>query len=107
MDMSTYTGDLCVYDFDDTIYDGDSCRDIVKYGLRKHPFITLRALKKAKALKKEYEKGLVSFDKVKETLLSFIFEIKNYPKFINKFVSSHMKKIKPFYSSRKTNHDLI
>ena len=107
MDICTYDGDLNVYDFDDTIYDGDSCRDIVKYGLRKHPFITLRALRKANALNKEYEKGLVSFDKVKETLLSFIFEIRNYPKFINKFVSSHMKKIKPFYNSRKTEHDLI
>ena len=107
MDTSNYNGELCIYDFDGTIYDGDSCRDIVKYGLRKHPFITIRALKKANKLNKEYKAGLISFDKVKQTLLSFIFQIHNYPKFINKFVSSHMKKIKPFYNSRKTEHDLI
>ena len=42
-----------IYDFDGTIYNGDSCRDIVKYGLKKHPFITLKALKAAKKLNKE------------------------------------------------------
>ena len=31
-----------IYDFDGTIYDGDSCRDIVKYGLKKHPILTLK-----------------------------------------------------------------
>ncbi len=96
-----------IYDFDGTIYNGDSCRDIVKYGLMKHPFITLKALKKAKKLNKEYQNSLVSFERVKETMLSFIFEIPNYPKFINKFVLSHMKKIKPFYNSRKTQNDVI
>ena len=105
--MSDFNGTICVYDFDGTIYDGDSCRDIVKYGLRKHPFITMKALKKAKKLEKEHEAGLVSFEQVKETLLSFIFQIPNYPKFINKFVSKNMKKIKPFYNSRKTEHDVI
>ncbi len=107
MNTSNYEGNICVYDFDGTIYDGDSCKDIVKYGLKKHPFLTLKALKKAKKLNKEYEAGLVPFEKVKEALLSFIFEIRNYPKFINKFVSSHMKKIKPFYNARKTQNDLI
>ena len=87
-----------IYDFDGTIYDGDSCRDIIKYGLKRHPIITLKALKKAKSLNKEYERGLVSFENVKETLLSFIFQIPNYPKFINKFVAAHMNKIKPFYT---------
>ena len=74
-----------IYDFDGTIYNGDSCRDIIKYGLKKHPFITYRALKKAKKLNKEYENGLVSFEKVKETMLSFIFEIPNYPFYSHKY----------------------
>ena len=96
-----------IYDFDGTIYNGDTCRDIVKYGLRKHPFITYRALKKAKKLNVDYERGLVTFEKVKEEMLSFIFQINNYPKFINSFVKSHMKNIKPFYKSRKTANDVI
>ena len=105
--MSEINNTICVYDFDGTIYDGDSCRDIVKYGMKKHPILTMRALKKAKKLNKEYEENLVSFEKVKETMLSFIFQIPNYPRFINKFVSKHMKKIKPFYNSRKTQRDVI
>ena len=52
-----------IYDFDGTIYNGDSCKDIIKYGMKKHPFITMKALKKAKKLNKEYKQGLVSFIK--------------------------------------------
>ena len=96
-----------VYDFDGTIYDGDSCKDIVKYGLKKHFKITYESLKKAKKLNRDYKNGLVEFEKVKEELLSFIFKIPNYPKFINDFVTSHMKKIKPWYNSRKTGNDII
>jgi len=106
MDTSNTNG-LSVYDFDGTIYDGDSSRDMIKYGLIKHPFKTIKSLKKAKKLNNDYKSGIVSFDKVKEAMFSFIFEIPNYPKFINKFVFSHMKKIKPFYNSRKTKNDLI
>ena len=28
-----------VYDFDDTIYDGDTNKDIIKYALKKYPKI--------------------------------------------------------------------
>ncbi len=96
-----------IYDFDGTIYDGDSCKDIVKYGLKKYFKITYASLKKAKSLNKDYKNGLVEFEKVKEELLSFIFKIPNYPKFINDFVNAHMKKIKPWYNSRKTANDVI
>lgn len=96
-----------IYDFDDTIYNGDTNRDIIVYGFKKHPFLVLKALKKAKKLQKEYKNGLVEFERVKEALLSFIFQIKNYPKFINDFVDSHMKKIKPWYINRKSDNDII
>lgn len=96
-----------IYDFDDTIYNGDTNRDIIVYGFKKHPFLVLKALKKAKKLQKEYKNGLVEFERVKEALLSFIFQIKNYPKFINDFVDLHMKKIKPWYINRKSDNDII
>jgi HAD superfamily phosphoserine phosphatase-like hydrolase len=105
--MYDYNGNICIYDFDGTIYDGDTCRDIVMYGLKTHPFITMKSLIKAKKLQKEYEAGFASFESVKTAMLSFIFKIPNYPKFINTFVSKHMKKIKPFYNSRKTVNDVI
>ena len=96
-----------IYDFDGTIYKGDSCKDIVKYGLFHYPSLTYKALKNARKKKKDYDNNLVPFEVVKQELLSFIFKIPNYPKFIEDFVSSHMKKIKPFYLSRKTENDVI
>ena len=96
-----------IYDFDGTIYNGDSCRDIVIYGLKKYPKKTFASLKKARELNKDYKSGLINFEQVKEAMLSFIFEIENYPKFVNDFVNSHMKKIKPWYLSRKNENDMI
>lgn len=96
-----------IYDFDDTIYNGDTNRDILMYGFKKHPFLVLKALKKAKKLQNDYKRGVIEFERVKEAMLSFIFEIKNYPKFINDFVDSHMKNIKPWYISRRTQNDIV
>lgn len=96
-----------IYDFDDTIYNGDTNRDILMYGFKKHPFLVLKALKKAKKLQKDYKRGVIEFERVKEAMLSFIFEIKNYPKFINDFVDSHMKNIKPWYIGRRTQNDIV
>ena len=96
-----------IYDFDGTIYDGDSCKDIILYGLKTHPMKTIKALKKANKLNHDYKKELIPFERVKETMLSFIFEIDNYQEFINDFVNSHMNKIKPWYSERKTDNDVI
>ena len=66
-----------IYDFDGTIYNGDSCRDIVIYGLKKYPKKTFASLKKARELNKDYKSGLINFEQVKEAMLSFIFEIVN------------------------------
>lgn len=96
-----------IYDFDDTIYNGDTNRDILMYGFKKHPFLVLKALKKAKKLQKDYKRGVIEFERVKEAMLSFIFKIKNYPKFINDFVDSHMKNIKPWYINRRTQNDIV
>ena len=96
-----------IYDFDGTIYNGDSCKDIIIYGFKKHPSLVIKSLKKANKLNHDYKNGLVEFERVKEELLSFIFKINNYPKFINDFVSSHIKKIKPWYMSRKNENDII
>ena len=96
-----------IYDFDYTIYDGDSCKDIVLYGLKKHPFKTLKSLIKTNSLNKKYKKGLISFDIVKESLLSFIFKINNYEEFVNSFVNTHIHKMKPWYLERKTKNDVI
>ena len=96
-----------IYDFDDTIYDGDTSTDLVKWGLRKHPIITLKSLLKAYKLNKEYKKGKIPFERVKEVLLSFIFKTKDTNEFIKSFVKKHMKNIKPWYKDIQTENDII
>ena len=96
-----------IYDFDNTIYNGDTNKDIILYSLRKHPFKVINALLKANKLNKEYKKGLIPFERVKETMLSFLFKIKDTEKFIDGFVDSHIKNIKPWYLSKKDDKDII
>lgn len=96
-----------IYDFDGTIYNGDSTKDIISYAMKKHPFMVMKCLRRAKKKNKDFLQGLCSFEQVKEEMLAFIFKIENYPKFINDFVESHMKKIKPLYTSRHADNDVI
>ena len=96
-----------IYDFDNTIYDGDSNKDIIFYSLKKYPKLVIKSLNNARKLNRGYKKGFTEFERVKEEMLSFIFKIPNYPKFLNEFVDLNMKKIKPWYTSRKTQNDVI
>lgn len=96
-----------IYDFDDTIYNGDTNKDIIMYSFKKHPFKVVKALKKTKKLEVDYKRGLISFERVKEAMLSFLFEIDNLDEYIEKFVDLHIKKIKPWYLSRRSNNDIV
>lgn len=96
-----------IYDFDNTIYNGDTNRDILLYSFKKHPFKVIKALKKTKKLERDYKRGLITFERVKEAMLSFLFEIDDLDGYIEKFVNSHMKNIKPWYLSRKTDYDIV
>ena len=96
-----------IYDFDNTIYNGDTNKDILLYSFKKHPFKVIKALKKTKKLERDYKRGLITFERVKEAMLSFLFEIDDLDGYIEKFVSSHMKNIKPWYLSRKNDYDIV
>ncbi len=96
-----------IYDFDGTIYDGDSCKDLVLYGLKHRTSDTLKSLLKARRLNKRYKRGEIEFERVKQQMLSFVFKMPNYPRFLNRFVASHMDKIKPWYKSRILPNDVI
>lgn len=96
-----------IYDFDNTIYNGDTNKDILLYSFKKHPFKVIKALNKTKKLERDYKRGLITFERVKEAMLSFLFEIDDLNGYIEKFVDSHMKNIKPWYLSRKTDYDIV
>ena len=63
--------------------------------------MVMKCLRRAKKKNRDFLQGLCSFEQVKEEMLAFIFKMQNYPKFINDFVESHMKKIKPLYKTTK------
>ncbi len=96
-----------LYDFDNTIYDGDTNTDIILYSLKYHPINVIRCLIKARKLKKEYRKGLISFERVKEAMLAFLFQIKDLDAYLDRFVNKHMHKIKKWYLRKKSDKDVI
>lgn len=98
---------MYIYDFDNTIYEGDTSKDILIYSLKKHPILVLKSLKEAKKLEKEYKAGKVEFERVKETLFSFLFKIENLDDYLNEFVEKHFKKIKSFYIHQMRDEDLV
>ena len=96
-----------IYDFDDTIYDGDTFVDIIKYSLIRHPLITITSIFKTVPPFIKYKKKTTSFEEVKETLLSFLFKIENKEEYINQFIDSKKHKIKKWYYENQKDNDLI
>ncbi len=96
-----------VYDFDGTIYNGESNRDLILFTFKSHPFLVLFSLTKALVLYIKYKFKKVPFERVKETMLSFIFKIDNYDKLIDSFVEKNIKKIKSFYLDNKKDNDVL
>ena len=95
-----------VYDFDKTIYDGDSSIDFYFYCLKNKPSIILLlpkqfiafVLYKLKIRDKKY---------FKEMFFSFVKKINNIDKYINGFWKISIRKIKPWYISQKKHTDVI
>ena len=96
-----------VYDFDDTIYKGDSGVDIIKFGLKKHPVLVFTTLFKTCFVFAAYIFKKKEIVDIKESALSFIFKIKNKNKFIQEFIDKHISNIKPWYYEKKEENDLI
>ena len=98
-----------VYDFDNTIYDGESCFDLFKFYIKKDPSLMKLFPKVAKAFSR-YKKGEVGLSEMvskyapmaEEKLSAIDFE--NEPK---EFWDKHMHKIKPFYKQLQREDDLI
>lgn len=95
-----------VYDFDKTIYDGDSSIDFFKYALSKNKkclliiskLIIAIILYLLKVKEKEY---------LKSVFFSFIKYVDNLDKVVNAFWQINGKKIKKFYLNQKTSNDIV
>ncbi len=96
-----------IYDFDGTIYDGDSGADFLKYSFKHKPFRVTSSIIKTFFKYLKYKRGKVEFKEVKETLFSFVKYINNLDEYIKKFVDKHKKNIKKFYFEQKRKDDFI
>ncbi len=95
-----------VYDFDGTIYEGDSTADFFRFSLRRHPgcllTLPLTAVKGA-----GYALKIVDRDGLKTSLYRFLRHIPDIDEELELFWDLHEKNLMSWYLERKREDDLI
>ena len=99
-----------VFDFDNTIYDGESTLDLFFFYIVRKPWLVKHLFTILKAFAR-YEKGDVSLSEIIERYVPMVekdalrvFDFENDPKV---FWDKHEKKIKPIYNELRSDDDLI
>ena len=95
-----------LYDFDGTIYDGDSTVDFFLYELRRHPIIFITLFEDLLFVIL-YVLHLVDKTRMKEHFYKFLRYIKNVDEEVISFWRKHDKNIKMFYLDKKHDKDII
>jgi phosphoserine phosphatase len=95
-----------LYDFDKTIYDGDSTRDFFFFELKRHPIIFITLFETA-FFGLLYLLHIVSKTKMKEHFYKFLKFIKNIDAEVIAFWRINDNKIKKFYKDKNHEHDII
>ncbi len=96
-----------VYDFDGTIYDGDSGVDFVKYSIRKKPKTLLYLLGTIGTVILFLFKRRTKED-IKTKLFGFVKEIDDLDSFVADFWKKHEKKLKKFWTEKEDHkNDII
>lgn len=94
------------YDFDKTIYDGDSSIDIYAYLLKKNPLL-IRFLPKQIFGIILYKLKRITKKEMKEKYFIFLKGVSNIDDKINLFWEEHKSKIKDWYLENKQESDVI
>ena len=99
-----------VFDFDNTIYNGESTLDLFFYYIVRKPWLVKHIGTVLKAFAR-YKKGDVALPEVIERYIPMVekdalrvFDFENDPK---KFWDKHERKIKPLYNELRSDDDLI
>lgn len=95
-----------VYDFDGTIYDGDSARDFVKYSY-KNRYITLKEYVHVYYTYFKYLVGVYDKTEFKENIYRFLNKIDDIDSVVNDFWKIHRRKLKDFYLVKNHRKDII
>ena len=99
-----------VYDFDDTIYDGESSLHLFFFYVKKTPRL-LKELPRVLHALYRYKQGKMTVEQALEKYASDVEEyFRSIPDFegdVIRFWDLHMKNIKPFYKAQQKEDDVI
>ena len=95
-----------VYDFDDTIYAGNSMMDFYLFCVKKHPAILQRLPRQGVAMLR-YAQKKQSKDDAKSAFYAFLLHVPNIEAAVLSFWQSHQKKIRKWYLLQKKADDII
>lgn len=95
-----------VYDWDKTIYDGDSSIDFYKFSVKRNPKIAKHWPRQARAAL-AYKRGKISKTKMKNVFYEYFQSIDNIENDVLEFWKAHSKKIKTWYLKQRRDDDLI
>lgn len=96
-----------VYDFDDTIYKGDSSKDFIIYAALHHPYIMVKELPSMLYGGVMYGLGKMPKKEMKERFFHFVTGIKDIETEVSKFWDKNENKIKKWYFEVKEEEDVI
>ena len=96
-----------VYDFDGTIYDGDSSIDLYFYCIKKKPSVFFKSIPTQLSGLMQYSLKRISKEKYKEKFFSFLKNITADREFIDRFWDDNYHKIKQWYLDKKKSDDVI
>lgn len=95
-----------VYDFDGTIYDGDSTVDFYFYCLRKRPQIAVYVFRQALGVLR-HTVGTIDTTRMKEEFFSFLPTLGDSEELAVSFWKARRGKIKSWYLERKNEDDVV
>lgn len=96
-----------IYDFDDTIFDGDSSVCFIKYSLVRHPLLVITSFIKGIIPFIKYLFKSASLGDVKGVLFSFVSKIDNFQLYMDEYVLKYQDNIKPYYLELHKSSDVV
>ncbi len=102
--------DINVYDFDNTLYDGESALDFYLFCVKRHPFLIKYVFIILKSLVR-YKLCLIDVDELwalaRRFAQSFIKDCPDVEGKVEEFWKANAKKLKPFYARTAKEDDVV
>jgi phosphoserine phosphatase len=96
-----------VYDFDNTIYRGDSTADFLLFEIKRHPLAGLKAIAVTIVPALAYVLKLGTKEHMKEKMFSIISAVEDMDAELEIFWDEHQKNIKQWYLQQQKEDDVI